>query len=57
MTPSTAIVVAGQKALANPTTRRAIIEAGKNLLPYAGPVALGVGAVVAGVWIATKIFE
>ena len=39
MTPSTAIMVAGQKALANPTTRRAIIEAGKQILPYAGPIA------------------
>lgn len=57
MTPSTTLVVAGQKALANPTTRRAIIETGRRILPYVGPVALGVGAVVAGVWIATKIFE
>lgn len=57
MTPSTALVVAGHKALANPTTRRAIIETGRRILPYVGPVALGVGAVVAGVWIATKIFE
>lgn len=57
MTPSTALVVAGQKALANPTTRRAIIETGRRILPHVRPVALGVGEVVAGVWIATKIFE
>jgi hypothetical protein len=57
MTPSTTIMVAGQKALANPTTRRAIIEAGKQILPYAGPIAIGIGVAVAGVWIATKIFE
>lgn len=56
MAPST-ILVAGQKVLANPSTRRAIIETGRRILPYVGPVALGVGAVVAGVWIATKIFE
>lgn len=57
MTPSTAIVVAGHKALANPTTRRVIIETGKQILPYVGPVALGIGAVVAVGWIASKIFE
>ena len=57
MTPSTALMVAGHKALANPTTRRVIIETGKQILPYVGPVALGVGAVVAVGWIASKIFE
>ena len=47
MTPST-ILVAGQKVLANPSTRRAIIETGKRILPVAGPVMLGIGAVAAG---------
>jgi hypothetical protein len=57
MTPSTALMVAGHKALANPTTRRVIIEAGKTVLPYAGPIAIGVGAVLAVGWIASKILD
>lgn len=57
MTPSAALVKVGQKVLANPTTRRTIIDAGKQLLPYVGPVAIGVGAVVIGAWIVTKIIE
>lgn len=57
MTPSTALMVAGHKALENPTTRRVIIEAGKKVLPYAGPIAIGVGAVLAVGWIASKILD
>lgn len=57
MTLSSALMVAGKKALANPVTRRTIFEFGKSLLPFAGPVALGVGAVAAGVWIVSKIVD
>lgn len=57
MTLSSALMVAGKKALANPMTRRTIFEFGKSLLPIAGPVALGVGAVAAGVWIVSKIVD